>query len=623
MFASKLLPLAAAVASVTAQVYQGFNYGSVFTDNSPITQSDYENEFNTAKQLVGTSGFTSARLYTMIQAGTTNSPTQAIPAAISTKTSLLLGLFLSSDQSVFNNELAALRSAISAYGQSFVDLIAGISVGSEDLYRISPIGIENHSGAGVEPALVANYISQVRALIAGTVASGKPVGHVDTWTAWVNGSNDAVISASDFIGMDAYPYFQNTMSNAIGNGDALFFNAYDATVGVAGGKPVWVTETGWPVSGPEENLAVASIANAKTYWDQVGCSLFGKTNTWWYTLQDAYPTTPSPSFGIVGTTLSTTPLYDLSCSSSSSSSISATSTSSSASVVSTASTSAKSSSPSNSLAATNPTLPVSSTAAGRESKSATKGHTSIEASSPATASNSAPSVKSVVIYTTLTTCPVTVTSGSETKTTMTTSEVVVTSSVGSTMSKVTKAPTATRQESSPAQSQPAKSQPAGSCPTTLSGPYEFPHFIVEVDKNQPTTALGNSYNARISSTVSSIFNFDIPPSYQGKTCSLIFAFPERGQLKTSNYTFSGNGGIDVAQLQSPAIGQTTYNTIPATVKDVGAVADLHAGNSYVIASGACLAGQRVGYKVSAIGGLDLEYFQAADEPPIGLYITAC
>ena len=282
MVASKLLSFAACAASVTAQVYQGFNYGSVFTDNSPITQPDYEDEFNTAKQLVGTSGFTSARIYTMIQAGTTNSPSDAIPAAIATKTSLLLGLFLSSDQSAFNNELTALRSAISTYGQAFVDLIAGISVGSEDLYRISPIGIENHSNPGLGPTQVVDYISQVRALIANTAASGKPVGHVDTWTAWVNGSNDAVINAVDFLGTDAYPYFQNTMSNAIESGNQLFFDAYQATVGAADGKPVWVTETGWPVSGPQENLAVASLANAKTYWDQVGCALFGKTNTWWY-----------------------------------------------------------------------------------------------------------------------------------------------------------------------------------------------------------------------------------------------------------------------------------------------------------------------------------------------------
>ncbi|KAL8832419.1 MAG: hypothetical protein Q9191_000291 [Dirinaria sp. TL-2023a] len=618
MFASKLLTLAISAASVVGQTYQGFNYGSVFTDNSPITQSDYENQFNTAKRLVGTSGFTSARIYTMIQAGTTNSPSEAIPAAISTKTSLLLGLFLTTDQSAFNNELAALRSAITTYGQAFINLIAGISVGSEDLYRISPIGIENHSNPGVEPAQVADYISQVRAMIKGTAASSKPVGHVDTWTAWVNGSNDAVINAVDFLGVDAYPYFQNTMSNAIGSGNSLFYDAFHATQAAANGKPVWVTETGWPVSGPESNLAVASIANAKTYWDQVGCSLFGHTNTWWYTLQDAYPTTPSPSFGVVGTTLSTTPLYDLSCSKSSSSASTSASASASpsASKGSTTASTGDPAPPSESQPGSNPDSPASTESEGGKAQNPAQEQVSDKASGPSP--HAAPSVKTLTVYTTFTTCPVTVTSGSETKTTVTTSAVAVTSSVGSTLAKVTKAASPTGQGPAPAQS-----QTAGSCPTALSGDYQYPHLIVKVDKSQPSTALGNGYTGHVSSTISSVFNFDIPPSYEGKTCSLVFLFPERDQLPTSNYTLSSTGGLDFARLKSPVTEQTTYSTVPAVEKDVGSVSDLQAGSGYAIASGACFAGARLSYEVSATGSLDLEYFQDYNAPAIGLYITAC
>ena len=46
--------------------YQGFNYGNKFSDESSKFQADFEAEFKAAKNLVGTSGFTSARLYTMI-----------------------------------------------------------------------------------------------------------------------------------------------------------------------------------------------------------------------------------------------------------------------------------------------------------------------------------------------------------------------------------------------------------------------------------------------------------------------------------------------------------------------------------------------------------------------------
>ncbi|KAF2811943.1 GPI-anchored cell wall beta-1,3-endoglucanase EglC [Mytilinidion resinicola] len=305
--------VAAAIATVNAQL-RGFNYGSTFNTGANKQQSDFEAEFTTAQGLVGASGFTSARLYTMIQGGTTNTPISAIPAAISTKTTLLLGLWASAGSAAFNNEIAALNAAISQYGTSFTDLIVGISVGSEDLYRNSPTGIINNSGVGAQPDELVSYITQVRQAIQGTGASGAVIGHVDTWTAYVNASNNALISACDFLGMDAYPYFQNTVDNDIGGSNATFFDAYDATVGAAQGKPVWVTETGWPVSGPTENLAVASIDNAQTYWKQTACSLLGNINTFWYTLQDAEPNTPSPSFGLVGgPTLSTTPLFDLTC----------------------------------------------------------------------------------------------------------------------------------------------------------------------------------------------------------------------------------------------------------------------------------------------------------------------
>lgn len=313
MFTSHLLSLAALFASASAVVYKGFNYGATNTDNSAVVESGFADLFTTAQNLVGTSGFTSARLYTMIQAGTTNTPTEAIPAAISTKTTLLLGLWASAGGTIITNEIAALTAAIQQYGTNFTDLVVGISVGSEDLYRNSPIGIENLSGIGAQPTDIVSYISQLRSAIANTPLSGAPVGHVDTWTAWVNGSNDAVISACDFLGVDEYPYFQNTVSNGIDSGYELFFEAYNATVAVSGGKPVWVTETGWAVSGPTMNLAVASVPNAQTYWDQVGCAIFGNINTWWFTLRDSYPTTPSPSFGIVGSTLTTTPLYNLTC----------------------------------------------------------------------------------------------------------------------------------------------------------------------------------------------------------------------------------------------------------------------------------------------------------------------
>lgn len=117
-------------------------------------------------------------------------------------------MWCSAGDASFANELAALKSAISTYGSSLAGQVAGISVGSEDLYRISPTGILNGENPGASPDTIVSYIKQVKDALAGTPLSGVPVGHVDTWTAWVNGSNNAVTDASDFIGVDTYPYFQ-------------------------------------------------------------------------------------------------------------------------------------------------------------------------------------------------------------------------------------------------------------------------------------------------------------------------------------------------------------------------------------------------------------------------------
>ncbi|KAJ9649368.1 hypothetical protein H2199_000143 [Coniosporium tulheliwenetii] len=568
MLFSRLFALSSTLPVAVAQ-YKGFNYGNVFTTGAPKQQVDFENEFNTAKNLIGTSGFTSARLYTMIQAGTTNTPISAIPAAINTQTSLLLGLWASAGQGSFDNEVAALTAAIAQYGTAFTDLIAGISVGSEDLYRISPTGILNLSGAGANPDTLVSYINQVRRAIAGTAAASKSIGHVDTWTAFVNGSNNAVISACDWLGMDAYPYFQNTQANSIENSYELFFEAYNATVAVSQGKPVWVTETGHPVSGPQQNQAVANLANAERYWEEIGCALFGNINTWYYTLQDAAPDVPSPSFGIVGSTLSTTPLFDLSC-------------------------------------------PAGSPGAGSGSTPS-----SSAASSPASSATSASAPSS--------TASVPSASG--------TTETAVTAITPFCRSKPASRQPISRHHPSPKlrslhphHRHPARllraSASALKLPNNPNHPFEYPHLIVPVDASQPNRAFGTSYNGRFSPTISTLFNFDIPASYAGRTCSLVFLLPTREQLVSSSFTLSGAGGISVDALAQPATEGTSFASMLAGSR-VGGVESVVPGNGYAVASGACRAGARVGYRVGATGTLDLEYFQNSAPAPLGLYITVC
>jgi glucan endo-1,3-beta-D-glucosidase len=217
MKTSQILALAASVPSTLA-VYKGFNYGALDLNGAVKNQAAFEGEFNSAKNLQGPKvPYTSARLYTSIQGGSTNSPISAIPAAISTGTHLLLGIWASAGQTGINNEIAAIQNAISQYGSAFTDLIAGISVGSEDVYRFTPLGVASGAGDGASPETIAGYISQVKSTFS---SLGKPVGHVDTYNVWSNSSGwmSGVVDVADFVGMvslsfhSTRPYYTCTNS---------------------------------------------------------------------------------------------------------------------------------------------------------------------------------------------------------------------------------------------------------------------------------------------------------------------------------------------------------------------------------------------------------------------------
>ncbi|KAH6693676.1 glucan 1,3-beta-glucosidase [Plectosphaerella plurivora] len=290
----------------------GFNSGATMTNNRPKEESDFEAEFTTAQRLRGSPGsFNSVRLYTMIQAGTRTDPISAFPAAIKTNTSMLLGIWCSGTTTI-ENELAAMNNAIEQYGQEWADLVVGVSVGSEDLYRASESGVENDAGPGQDPDTIVRFIQETRAAMENTILANKPVIHVDTWSAWSNSSNTDVIQNVNAIGTDLYPYYEDDKGNAFSNTSEVFDYIYNETFRFANDTPVWVTETGHPHAGPEVGESVASEDNSAQYWQMIGCGrLFGRVNTFWYNLRDSN-TAIEEKFGITED-LSTTARFNLTC----------------------------------------------------------------------------------------------------------------------------------------------------------------------------------------------------------------------------------------------------------------------------------------------------------------------
>jgi glucan endo-1,3-beta-D-glucosidase len=132
------------------------------------------------------------------QDGSTSDPTEAITAALAADTTPLLGHSAYGDQTLFDDEIAALKSAVSKFGTTFTNLVVGISVGSENLCRISAARIATKSGFGAGPVMLVSCISHVRAAVKGTGLASVQIGHVDTVPAWANTSNSAVVSAVDW-----------------------------------------------------------------------------------------------------------------------------------------------------------------------------------------------------------------------------------------------------------------------------------------------------------------------------------------------------------------------------------------------------------------------------------------
>jgi glucan endo-1,3-beta-D-glucosidase len=226
-------------------------------------------------------GINSVRVYASSDCDTLKN---AVPAALYANIGILVGVWVT-DDAHYQREKDALQQAITNFGHSW---ITAISVGSEDLYRTQ---VQNKNE--IDPNTLAARIQEVRTMVSGM---NIQVGHVDTWDRWTDPQNNVVITACDFVGMDAYPYFQSV---AIEGARDSFFSSLQQTrdaVSRAGSNAwVWVTETGHPVSGANFGPSVPSVQNAQTYWNEVACALFQQAHVFWYSYQDY---NASPSFGV-------------------------------------------------------------------------------------------------------------------------------------------------------------------------------------------------------------------------------------------------------------------------------------------------------------------------------------
>ncbi|KAF2223741.1 ubiquitin 3 binding protein But2 C-terminal domain-containing protein [Elsinoe ampelina] len=142
-----------------------------------------------------------------------------------------------------------------------------------------------------------------------------------------------------------------------------------------------------------------------------------------------------------------------------------------------------------------------------------------------------------------------------------------------------------------------------------------PHLFVLPNSIVITSTSGQTwthqYLPSLSPTNSTTFTYPIPTAWSSKTCSLIFTWPTKDKLQTSDYWVSGSGALSFAKADGEGAGVELGRVQPATE------------GRYVIWSGVCEAGKEVRFRGSSVGGVDLRWFQDYNPEPIGLWVVAC
>ncbi|OBA27930.1 glycoside hydrolase [Hanseniaspora valbyensis NRRL Y-1626] len=168
------------------------------------------------------------------------------------------------------------KDALSTYLPSISkDYISGVSVGSEALYR-----------GDLTPAALAAKISDIKSLLAditdkdGNSYSETMVGTVDSWNIWVNSTNSDVITAADYIMVNAFPFWQyQTASNQSHSLVDDVMQAIQTIQTVKGTDDFYIAigETGSPTGGTAltEGQAPLTVANAEALFQEGICTLLG------------------------------------------------------------------------------------------------------------------------------------------------------------------------------------------------------------------------------------------------------------------------------------------------------------------------------------------------------------
>lgn len=156
-------------------------------------------------------------------------------AALAPGQKIFAGIFFMND---IAGGISQLASAVKAHGGW--DVVHTVSIGNELV-----------NGGQANPGQIAGYVQQGRSALKAAGYTG-PVVSVDTFIAVIN--NPSLCEYSDYMAVNAHAFFDGHV--VAGDSGDWLLQQIQRVSSACGGKNVFITETGWPTQGDNNNVAV-------------------------------------------------------------------------------------------------------------------------------------------------------------------------------------------------------------------------------------------------------------------------------------------------------------------------------------------------------------------------------
>ncbi len=144
--------------------------------------------------------------------------------------------------------------------QIYAELDKLIELANEGYVDVAVVGSETIHRSDFSAAELNEYITYVRERITN---KSIPVGTSDTAEVFLN--NPDLVENCEVILVTIYPFFSNVTAE---NAAQYLTTTYDQVVEAAGGRPVIISESGWPTTGSPEGVAAPSEENAALLFEE-------------------------------------------------------------------------------------------------------------------------------------------------------------------------------------------------------------------------------------------------------------------------------------------------------------------------------------------------------------------